>query len=79
MESYEINKDTCAVIGVNDNVTKIIEREDEYYVDKNCYEVMEDSCQYYGSSCEGRFHLLEQAGCLPAPAITARGRLVQRR
>ena len=54
MESYEINKDTCAVIGVNDNVTKIIEGEDEYYVDKNCYEVMEDSCQYYGSSCEGR-------------------------
>ena len=54
MDSYEINKDTCAVIGVNDNVTKVIECDDEYYINKGCYEVMEDSCQYYGSSCEGR-------------------------
>ncbi len=54
MESYEINKDTCAVIGVNDNITKVIEGKEEYYVNKGCYEVMEDSCQYYGSTCDGR-------------------------
>lgn len=54
MESYEINKDTCAVMTVNDNITKVLEKNDEYYVNKSSYEVMEDSCQYYGSSCEGR-------------------------
>ncbi len=54
MESYEINKNTCAVIGVSDNVSRIIEGEDEYVVGKSGYQVMEDSCEYYGSSCEGR-------------------------
>ena len=54
MDSYEINKDTCAVISVNDDITKILETNDEYLVNKSSYEVMEDSCAYYGSSCEGR-------------------------
>ncbi len=54
MESYEINKETCAVIGVNDNITKVIEGNDEYFINKGCYEVMEDSCEYYGSTCDGR-------------------------
>lgn len=54
MDSYEINKETCAVISINDSVSKIIESQDEYFINKNTYEVMEDSCQYYGSSCDGR-------------------------
>lgn len=54
MESYEINKDTCAVMTVNENITKVLEKDEEYFVNKSSYEVMEDSCQYYGSSCEGR-------------------------
>ena len=54
MDSYEINKETCAVIGINDEVAKIIEKDEDYFINKNSYSVMEDSCQYYGSSCEGR-------------------------
>ena len=54
MDSYEINKDTYAVMSINDGVSKILEKDDEYFVNKNSYEVMEDSCSYYGSSCEGR-------------------------
>ena len=54
MDSYEINKDTCAVISLNDDITKVIEKEDDYFINKSCYEVMEESCQYYGSSCDGR-------------------------
>ncbi len=54
MDSYEINKDTCAIVSVNDNITKVLEKDDEYFINKNSYEVMEDSCAYYGSSCEGR-------------------------
>ena len=54
MDSYEINKNTYAILSVNDDVSKVLEKEDEYYVNKSSYEVMEDSCEYYGSSCEGR-------------------------
>ncbi len=54
MDSYEVNNKTCAVIGINDEVTKIVEKDDDYFVNKNSYSVMEDSCQYYGSSCDGR-------------------------
>ena len=54
MDSYEINKDTCAILSVSNKLSKVIENNDEYYVNKRSFEVMEDSCQYYGSSCEGR-------------------------
>ena len=54
MDSYEINKETCAIIGVSEEVTKIIEKKDDCFINKKSYEVMEDSCQYYGSSCDGR-------------------------
>ena len=54
MDSYEINKETCAIVGINDEVTKVIEKNDDYFINKNSYSVMEDSCQYYGSSCDGR-------------------------
>ena len=29
MDSYEINKETCAIIGVSEEVTKIIEKKDK--------------------------------------------------
>ena len=54
MDSYEINKDTYAIMSINEGVTKILEKEDEYFINKSSYQVMEDSCAYYGSSCEGR-------------------------
>ena len=54
MDSYEINKDTYAVMSINEGVSKVLEKDDEYFINKNSYEVMEDSCSYYGSSCEGR-------------------------
>ena len=54
MDSYEINKDTCAVVSVTEGITKVLENNDEYLINKGSYEVMEDSCKYYGSSCEGR-------------------------
>lgn len=54
MDSYEINKDTCAIISIDNNITKVVEKNNEYYVNQNTYEIMDNSCQYYGSSCEGR-------------------------
>ena len=54
MDSYEINKDTCAIISVDKNITKVLEKDSEYYVNQTTYEIMDNSCQYYGSTCEGR-------------------------
>ena len=54
MDSYEINKETCAVLSINEGVTKIIEENGEYFINQSTYEIMENSCQYYGSSCDGR-------------------------
>ncbi len=54
MDSYEINKDTYAIMTINEGVSKVLEKDDEYFINKSSYEVMEDSCEYYGSSCEGR-------------------------
>ena len=54
MEKYEINKETLAVVGINKNSTKIIEKNKDYYVKDLAYEVMDYSCQYFGSSYEGR-------------------------
>ena len=54
IDSYEINKNTCAILNVNNEVSKIIEKKQEYLLHKKCFEVMEDSCSYYGSSYEGR-------------------------
>lgn len=54
MESYEINKYTCALVKVEDNLTKVIEDENDYYINQTTFEIMDKSCQYYGSSCEGR-------------------------
>lgn len=51
---YEINYDTQLLFPINENKTKIIEDDNEYIVDANINEVMEHSCEYFGSSYEGR-------------------------
>ena len=54
IDSYEINRDTCAVINLSNEASKIIENKQEYLLPKATFEVMEDSCAYYGSSYDGR-------------------------
>ena len=54
MKYYEINDDTIAVMPIDENKTKIIEKENEYIVDKSAYLIMDESCKYYGSSYKGR-------------------------
>ena len=54
LDSYEINRDTCAVLNVGKEATKIIEGDENYLIDKKTFEVMEDSCAYYGSTYDGR-------------------------
>lgn len=53
MQSYEINKDTVALIP-KDKKTIVYETDDSFIVDKTPLEIMEESCEYFGSSLEGR-------------------------
>ena len=54
MNNYEINENTMAVISLNQNESKIIEKDREYSIKKSGYDVMDNSCQYFGSSYQGR-------------------------
>lgn len=54
MNNYEINEDTYAIISQNSGKTRIVERNYELDVEKNAYEIMDESCKYYGSSYKGR-------------------------
>lgn len=54
MNNYEINDSTMAVIALDENKSKIIEKDNEYIIDQNSYEIMDFSCQYFGSSYQGR-------------------------
>ncbi len=54
MENYEINEDTYAVIAKSIGESRIIEKECEYIIKNDAYKIMDESCQYYGSSYKGR-------------------------
>ena len=53
MESYEINKNTIALVP-KDNKTIVYEEDDSFVVDKSPLKIVEESCEYFGSSLEGR-------------------------
>ena len=54
MKNYEINEDTYAVISNEVGKTKIIEKNNDYIINNDAYNVMDESCKYYGSSYKGR-------------------------
>lgn len=54
--NYEISDVTLAVIPFNENSSKVIEYDAERVIDSNPYEVMEYSCEYFGSSIDGRMY-----------------------
>ncbi len=78
MESYEIYEDTYAVLSEHLGKTKIIEKEGEYLIQNDAYNIMDESCKYYGSSYKGRINaaktilncsyklpvLVEESSCL---------------
>lgn len=56
MKDYEINEDTIAVIPISYDKTKIIEKSTEYIIEKRAYNIMDDSCIFYGSNYKGRLN-----------------------
>lgn len=51
---YEINEGTLAVLPKEKGYSKILEDENEYVVEERPYKILDSSCQYFGSSYEGR-------------------------
>ncbi len=52
---YEINSSTIAIIGIEKNLSKVIEGQSEFYVGLPAIKIIDESCKYFGSSYEGRF------------------------
>ena len=55
MNNYEINNDTLAIIPMDNYKSRIIEKNKEFIVDETPIKIIENSCQYFGSSYQGRF------------------------
>lgn len=51
---YEINDETIAIIPISSNKSKIIELSKEHVIAKSTFEIMEENCEYYGSTYDGR-------------------------
>lgn len=53
MDSYEINKDTVALIP-KEKKTIVYEVDKSFIVNKSPLKIVEESCEYFGSSLDGR-------------------------
>lgn len=56
LEKYEINSNTAAILPFHDKglFSRVLEVEQEYVVTLSPKEIIENSCEYYGSSYDGR-------------------------
>ncbi len=54
MKNYEINNGTLAIVPIDEKISKVYEENDEIIVEQSAYQIMEDSCSYFGSSLLGR-------------------------
>jgi len=52
--NYELNSDTQTVLPIEGNSSKIMENGSPYVVNHSPIDVIEHSCEYFGSSYEGR-------------------------
>ncbi len=53
----EINLSTIMLIGQDENLTKIITIDDEYFVDKSSYKLINQSCKFFGSNLKERIKM----------------------
>ena len=54
MENYEVNSDTLAIIPLNANETRIIERGSDFVVNSSSMKIIDDGCRFFGSTYNGR-------------------------
>jgi competence protein ComK len=51
---YEISKGTLAILPNEKNSSVVYEDEERYIIHQTPFEIMEDSCKYFGSTYQGR-------------------------
>ena len=51
---YEISKGTLAIIPNDDNNSLVYEDNDRFIVEETSFQIMEESCKYFGSTYKGR-------------------------
>lgn len=54
MNNYEINSNTLAIIPIKNNTSKVIEVNNEFYINNKPINIIDHSCKFFGSSYEGR-------------------------
>lgn len=54
VNSYQINSKTLAIIPINRKQTKIFEDDTILVINKNTRKIIQENCEYFGSSYEGR-------------------------
>lgn len=54
MDNYEINSNTLAIIPISFNKSKVIEKNNEYIINHEPFNIIKYSCEYFGSTYEGR-------------------------
>lgn len=54
MKEYEINTQTLAILPINKNKSKVMEKTRDFTVNLSCKEIINNSCNFFGSSYEGR-------------------------
>ena len=55
MNEYFINSGTCAIVPIGEELSKVIELDNEYIINRSVKDIVNDSCKYFGSSYNGRF------------------------
>jgi len=54
INKYEFSRGTLAIVPNDDNTSLVLEDNDRYIIQNKPFQIMEDSCRYFGSSYEGR-------------------------
>lgn len=55
LKEYEINSNTIMIIPMGRKRSKIVENDEEFYIEKSTTDILDDSCRFFGSSYSGRF------------------------
>lgn len=54
MNNYIINSNTVAIIPLKSKITRILEEDNSFIVNENSMKIIENSCEFFGSSYLGR-------------------------
>ena len=54
MVEYEITSNTCALIGLSENETEVVEKHKRFVIPMRTKDLLKLSCEFYGCTLDGR-------------------------